>query len=286
MVSKMTDRAPVKDPLLSRLRARPFQEERAPAEQHIASIQRLAAGNQPSIRNKRRLWVRGSAAALTCLFLFIAIAYIYEIPGGIADWRYARATGISGTISIPIGQTPEDAVRKFRHFDSMNIIHQEHIDGGVLLFIKRFEYEQGEELSTGQIAGTDLQIEFVRKTWLGWKWVTGGGYYMSARPGSDEALNYMSVPELSGIESPFPIVFGQTVNPTIANVMVSFSGSDHGNYAAQTVDYKDGQKIWFAVLPKTAAAPYGISALDRNGKIVADKTFNDPRDSSVVKIAK
>lgn len=213
-----------------------------------------------------------SGVAVVWLALIAALAYAYETPGGIADWRYSRAAGLSGTVHIPIGSTPEDAVMKFRDITSMKVVHKEAIDGGVLLFIKRF-YEKD---------GTDLQIEYVRKTWLGWKWVMGGGYGISSSAMTREAFQYMSMPKFEGIHGPFPIVFGELSNSSITNVNVTIGGPDAGIYPARIIEFDEGQRLWFSVLPRTAAPAYGIEALNEEGAIVASKSFDDPRDMGSV----
>jgi|GEM_PF-1006979 len=225
-------------------------------------------------RRKKKLWIRGTAAVLVCVLLFIGFAFLYETPGGIADWRYSRATGLKGTIHIPIGSSPIEAVRKFRQNDAMHVIHQERMNGGMLLFIRRFE----------QSTGTDLQIEFERHTWLGWKWEMGGGFSISAEPKPDEALNYMSMPHFPGIRGPFPIVFGHVTHPAVNQILISISGPNAGSYPADITEYEPGKRIWYAPLPVTAAAPYEIAAYNDQGDLIADKTFTDPRDSSTVKL--
>lgn len=220
------------------------------------------------------LRIKIAVAVLVCVLLVIGFAYIYETPGGIADWRYSRAAGLKGTISIPIGGSPVEAIRKFRQNDAMHVIHQERMNGGMLLFIRRFE----------QNAGTDLQIEFVRHTWLGWKWEMGGGFQISAEPKPDEALNYMSMPHFPGIRGPFPLVTGHIASAAVDRITVSVNGSDAGSYPAKIIEFEPGRRIWYALLPVTAAAPYEIKAFNSQGDLIADQTFTDPRDFSTVKL--
>ncbi|WP_373233415.1 hypothetical protein [Cohnella sp.] len=154
----------------------------------------------------------------------------------------------------------------------MQVIHRDSFDNGVLLFLKQYEHKEG----------TFLQIEFVHKTWLGWKWVMGGGYGLSNRLGLDEALNYMSMPKFKGIEGPYPIVFGQITNSTITNVIVTISGEDAGKYSAKLIEYGAGQRLWYVVLPSSASAPYEIEAISGDGVKVASRSFEDSRDFASV----
>ncbi len=273
---KMTDElkhADETERLLLRLRSRPFREPREPSQKALTAILQQVKDDIDA-RLTKRVWTRGAAAVLACVFLFIGFAFLYETPGGIADWRYSRAAGLEGTVDIPIGKTPIEAVQKFRQFDTMHVIRQERLNGGMLLFIRRFE----------QSVGTDLQIEFVRHTWLGWKWEMGGGFQISAEPKPDEALNYMSMPRFPGIQGPFPIVFGHITHESVNQILISVSGPNAGSYPAKIIEYEPGKQIWYVHLPVTAAAPYEIAAYNDQGGLIADKTFTDPRDFSTVKL--
>lgn len=227
-------------------------------------------------RTRRGLWLRWTGAALICCVLLVASVYVYYVPGGIADWKYSRATGQSGTLRIPTGKTPEEAVQKFRN-TTMRVVHRESIDDGVLLFLKR--YEQKED-------STNLQIEYVKKTLLGWKWVMGGGYGVSSNSDSNEALNYMSIPWSKGIHGPFPIIFGEITNPAITNVNVSIDGDGAGKYYAKLIEYEKGQRLWYVVIPSSAEVPYEVEALNDEGKIVARKSLDDSHDVTSVRMSK
>ncbi|MCK9857813.1 hypothetical protein [Paenibacillus sp. ATY16] len=230
----------------------------------------------PKIRTVRQIWLMRSAIAIAvCLVLFIGFVYAYDRPGGIADWRYSRASGISGTIKIPLGNTPEEAVRKFRNDARTHIIYREPVAGGFLLFNKLNEQKEGN----------NLELEFVRKTLLGWKWVYGGNYSYSAAADQNEALNFMSIPKYKGINGPFPIIFGQIANSAIASVKVTVGGEAAGEYNAKMISEGVQQIIWYALLPAAADKPYKIEALNGEGKAVASKTFDDPTDFGSIMMA-
>lgn len=210
-------------------------------------------------------------AAIACLILLVVLVYVYDVPGGIADWRYSRAIGYASTLRIPIGKTPEDAVQKFRD-NSFHVVHRESIDGGVLLFLKRDEQNES----------TNLQLEYVRKTWLGWKWAMGGGYSISSRTDSDEVLHYMRMSRFKGVDGPFPLVFGQITNSTITNIMVTFSGDGVRKYNAKIIEYGEGQKLWYVVPPSTAVAPYELEAISGEGSKVASSLIDESIDVASV----
>ena len=160
----------------------------------------------------------------------------------------------------------------------MQVIHREPVKGGVLLFIKRF-YQQ---------EGSDLQVEYVRKTWLGWKWVWGGGFGIGGSKSplsAKSALNYMSMPKEKNISTPFPMVFGDVLDPSVKNVTVVVRGADPGKYFAKLAGEDTGHKIWFAFLPSAAAAPYDIEGFNEKGDLIAFKTIEDSRDSGSIDLA-
>ncbi|WP_336774935.1 hypothetical protein [Paenibacillus sp. MMO-58] len=231
----------------------------------------------PKVRTGRQIWFMRSAIAIAvCFVLFIGFVYAYDRPGGIADWRYSRASGISGTIKIPLGDTPEEAVRKFRNEARTHIIYREPVAGGTLLFNKLNEQKEGNNLG----------IEFVRKTLLGWKWVYGGNYSYSAAADQNEALNFMSIPKYKGIDGPFPIIFGQLANSAVVGVKVTVGGDKAGEYNAKIISEGVQQKIWYVILPAAAGKPYKLEALNSEGNAVASKTSDDPTDFGSITMLK
>jgi hypothetical protein len=219
-------------------------------------------------------------ARITIGFLFAsavllyALVYVNDTPGGISDWRMSRAMGLNGTIHIPLGKTPEDAIQQFRRFPSMQVIHREPVEGGILLFIKRFSQQDG----------SDLQVEYARKTWLGWKWAWGGGYGIGGSPQAKSALNYMSIPKVDNISTPFPIVFGDVLDPTISNVTIEIKGNGTDKFNAKLTGENTENRIWFAILPSTVSTPFDIEGFNEDGDLIAYKTINDSRDSGSINV--
>ncbi|MDG0809598.1 hypothetical protein [Cohnella rhizosphaerae] len=169
MDSRITDEHLKRDALFAQLKERPLNEQRRPGDRRLATILALAGADEREFAAKhlKRRWTIAVLAVLAVALLAAGLGYADEAPGGFADRRQAKAMGLrAGALHIPIGRTPEEAVEKFRRFHTMRVVHREAVDGGVLLFIKR----------DMQQSGTELQVEFVRRTWLGWKWGMGGGY--------------------------------------------------------------------------------------------------------------
>jgi hypothetical protein len=230
------------------------------------------------IRKKRLVWITTGVIFASAILLY-ALAFVNDTPGGLSDWRMSHAMGLNGTNRIPLGKTPEDAIQQFRHFPSMQVIHREPVEGGILLFIKRF-YEQ---------EGSDLQVEYVRKTWLGWKWAWGGGYGIGGSKSplsAKSALNYISMPKVENISTPFPIVFGDVLDSSIKKVIVEVKdkGTDTGKYTANLTGVETGHIIWFVFLPSSDFTPFDIEGLNEEGDLIAYKTINDPRGSGSINL--
>ncbi|MGD8191507.1 hypothetical protein ACQCN2_16110 [Brevibacillus ginsengisoli] len=170
-------------------------------------------------KQKRLIWITTGVIVVTAILLY-GLVLINDTAGGLSDWRMSHAMGLNETIRIPLGKTPEDAIQQFRHFPSIDVIHREPVKEGILLFIKR-DYQQ---------ESTNLQVEYARKTWLGWKWGWGGGYGMGLNKSplqAKSALTYMNFPQVEHISTPFPMVFGEVLDPSIKSVTVNFKGDKY-----------------------------------------------------------
>jgi hypothetical protein len=258
--------------ICDRLNKSPFSEKRIPSNERISIIQNSVKGGQR--RNNKPLWIV-VGAVLVSLIIFFTLAYVNEMPGGYADWRMSQAIGLEGTNIIPLGRTPEEALQKLRHYPFMEIVHEEPVNGGTLLFIKRYYQKDG----------TDLEIAYLRKTWFGWKWTWGGMFGSGGSLGGTKSvLSYMVMPRVKGINTPFPMIYGDILDPSVNNIIiVEKGGSNPGKYSAKIAGSKTGHTVWFAYLPTSSTVPYEIQALNVNGVIVASKIVNEPQDSGQVK---
>lgn len=221
------------------------------------------------IKHKRIVWIT-TTLILFSAALFYVLVFVNDKPGGLSDRRMSHAMGLSDTIHIPLGETPEDAIQQFRGFQSRQVIHREPVDGGILLFMKRFNQDDA----------SNLQVEYVRKTWLGWKWVWGGGFAIGESLQTKTALNYMSMPKLDKISTPFPMVFGEVMDLSIKNVTVEIN--DKSKHNAKLTEVDSGKMIWFVFLPSSASTPFEIEGYNEEGSLIAYKTIKDPRDSGSI----
>ncbi|WP_405156843.1 hypothetical protein [Paenibacillus sp. FSL K6-0108] len=222
------------------------------------------------MRSKRIIRI----TAIVILFLLIsciALVYVNDRPGGLADRRMSKAMGMSETIHIPIGKTAEEAIQKFRGKDnSFHIIHQEPVDGGIILFKQKSSQENN----------SNLQMEYARKIVFGWKWAWGGGYSIGESSQFKSALDYMSIPELNNISTPFPMLFGHILDPAIQHVTVEVEGDEKPVVTeAKLVEVGPESIIWFVSLPSSATIPYEIKGFNDKGELVTHKQMDDPNDS-------
>ncbi|WP_258394728.1 hypothetical protein [Paenibacillus sp. MDMC362] len=223
------------------------------------------------VKHKRIIGITALLMLLSTV-LFYAIIYMMERPGGLSDRRMSRALGQKVTLHIPLGKTPDKAVERFRGPSSMEVIHREPVKGGTLLFMRRYN----------QTDSSNLQVEYVRKTWIGWKWVWGGGFGISESLQSKSSFNYMSMPKLDHLSTPFPMVFGDILNPSIKDVTVK--SQNNGTYQAKLATVGNEKMIWFVFLPSAISTPFDIEGFNDEGDLIARKTITDPRDSGSVNL--
>ncbi|MFE6073975.1 hypothetical protein ACFVQB_05775 [Paenibacillus sp. NPDC057886] len=221
------------------------------------------------MRSKRIIQIT-AIVILLLLISCIVFVYVNDRPGGLADRRMSKAMGMSETIHIPIGNTAEEAIQKFRSKDdSLQIIHQEPIDGGMILFKQK----------VGQKSNSNLQMEYARKIIFGWKWAWGGGYSIGESSQFTSALDYMSIPELSHISTPFPMLFGHILDPAIQRVTVEFKANEKPVAAeAKLVEVGPESIIWFVFLPSSATIPYELKGFNDKGELITHKQIDDPND--------
>jgi hypothetical protein len=218
--------------------------------------------------------------ALLALSVISVYTYMYikEKPGGLADQSMSKAMGLDETMSIPIGNTPEDAVEQFRTSShNVHVVHQEPVDEGMILFTQR----------TNSEASSNLQLEYVRKNSFGWKWVWGGGYGIGDIDPSEYALYYMNLPKLDGIDTPFPMVFGTIEHPGIQRVTAETELNGSMSITEAKLIKTDMEEyVWFVMLPSTEGTPYTIKVYDEEGKQVGSKQNEMVNDSGSLKLGK
>ncbi|MEF3353133.1 hypothetical protein PV403_08085 [Paenibacillus sp. GYB006] len=219
-------------------------------------------------RYKRLIWI--ITIVLLSVLLFFFIMFLNDRPGGFSDHRTSKALGMTSSIKIPLGKTPEEAVQKFRGNDSPNrVIYQEPVEEGVLVFMNHPEKEDT----------TNLQVEFVRKAGLGWKWVWGGGFGSSK---SNAALIYMSMSKIDKLSTPFPMVIGNVLDPSIKSITAETKES--GVHKAKLVDIDSEKTIWFVNIPSSSVPPIEIKGFNQEGGLVAETIISEFNDSNKIEL--
>ncbi|WP_160031598.1 hypothetical protein [Paenibacillus sp. An7] len=219
-------------------------------------------------RYKRLIWI--ITLVLFSILLYFLILFLNDRPGGFSDYRTSKALGMTSSIKIPLGKTPEEAVQKFRGDDSPNrVIYQEPVEEGVLVFMNHPEEEDT----------TNLQVEFVRKAKIGWKWVWGAGFGTSK---SNAALIYMSMSGLDKIPTPFPMIIGNVLDPSIKSITAETK--DSGVHEAKLVDVDSEKTIWFVNIPSSSVPPIDVKGFNQKGRLVAETIINEFNDSNKIEL--
>ncbi|WP_342555945.1 hypothetical protein [Paenibacillus sp. FSL R7-0652] len=230
-------------------------------------------------RNMLKIMTMSVIFLTLAVLTFFAYIYVKESPGGLADRMMSKALGMQDSIlRIPNASTPEEALEQFRGpSEATQIVHQEPVDGGMILFAQR----------TNSETSSNLQLEYVRKNWFGWKWVWGGGYGTDEIDPSEFALYYMNMPKLEEIKTPFPMVFGTIEHPAIQRVIAETEQNGSINAAeAKLIKVDIEEYIWFAMLPVSEDAPYTIKVYDEEGKQVGRKRVEMASDTGSLTLGK
>lgn len=152
-------------------------------------------------------------------------------------------------------KTIEGAIEKTGRRGS-NIIYQEKVNGGVVVFTKRI---------TGDASTIDSG--YLKKGLLGWKWIWGGGFsgysvqYFQAIPGT-----------------PFPMLIGDINNEQIS--VVKITDVEH-NYSKEVKIVGTGNdRIWFAFLNESDGPSFEIVSLSNTDKIFDSKSIDIRNNTS------
>lgn len=90
-----------------------------------------------------RRWGLAAGVILASVAVLYLLLYMYERPGGWSDRSMSKSLGLGQILEIPLGGSPEEAVRLFRKSDSMTVMHQEAVGRGKLVFLTRSGSQTG-----------------------------------------------------------------------------------------------------------------------------------------------
>ncbi|MGF9696114.1 hypothetical protein [Paenibacillus sp. MABNR03] len=227
-------------------------------------------------KKRRLIWICMAVIVLS-VASFLFYVFINDRPGGLSDQRMSKLLGMNETIRIPTGETPENAIQKFRgNHPESQIIYKEQVEEGMILFTRRPSSES-----------SNLQVEYARKRIFGWKWGWGGGYAINQSSPSQFVMDYMSIPRLDHISTPFPMIFGNVLDPAIKRVTVeSKVNGEHVSTEAKLVEVGPESTIWFVFPPATVKTPFEIKGFNDDGVVVTSKEIKDENDSGTMSIEK
>lgn len=216
---------------------------------------------------------------LVVLTLAYSIIYVIEKPGGIADWRISKALGVTETLRVPLGDTPEEAIRQFRSSSF------EHIFKSILRVPVDREVLQFSKLRSNH-SGTDLRVDIAKKLWLGWKWTSGSGYSIGGDKMdalSDSALSYMMMPMHWEKPKGDSLLFGEIGDTSITHIVVKENEADEREYAAQIVKTDEGYVVWYTILPASVRVPFDIQGYTDQKELRAKLTITTERENGLIK---
>lgn len=95
-------------------------------------------------------------------------------------------------------------------------------------------------------------------------------------------MNYMRLPELEQVSTPFPLVFGEVLSPSIRHITLRQKEAGTDKSEAKLVTAASGRTIWFAFQAATAGVPFEIQGTDEDGKAVVSTIVTDARGSGSV----
>jgi hypothetical protein len=157
----------------------------------------------------------------------------------------------------------------------------ERVRGSIGELLEEREVRNGEVVFyTRQNGQGDYVVsaDYVKKSFLGWKWSAGGGHTLPSTAGTNDeskgqilwSSQYMSA--LKGTmssDSPFPLLFGTVKDAEISSVTVKDIKSGQES-KAELVTAKNGIKLWYAFVP-WQQGEFDLTGFSSSGQVVTVK---------------
>ncbi|MEC0090117.1 hypothetical protein [Paenibacillus macquariensis] len=146
-------------------------------------------------------------------------------------------------------------------------VYIEPVSNGVLVLHRRFFKEDG----------FDVNVEFLRWTWQGWKWTWGGWYEggVGVEPNGLFVAYLQNLDDYLQTTTPFPILFGAVTNKDIKNLRIT-DGASYNKEVSLIIDPRnpnDHQRTWFAKIPRGADKELTITGFGANGERITERTL-------------
>lgn len=247
----------------TRLSVGPLRQEPRPTSGQLQSIQEEVA----KVRKQRWFWKTSAAAVFIALSAFIVFSWLFPMK-------------LTNPAADPaIDQTLRQVITERYHtinisgFQLDEIVHKEWTNEGVVVFYTRNYGHKDEE-------SADLNLEYWKKTLLGWKWVTGGSYQFSSlenlKRSRNQIVEYVpgTEPDGSG-KPPLPIVYGESLHPDVINIELT-DKQTHYKQVAKMIHIPDGRTIWFVRFPFAMGMHIEIKGMDEAGKALVTNNLDIP----------
>ncbi|KIL37007.1 hypothetical protein SD71_04805 [Cohnella kolymensis] len=221
----------------------------------IEQIKRSVTTKPADTKRFRRL--SRLALVITSLVVILSIgfnAYQNRLETGI------QSAAISGSQEW---KDLKQAVMDFTNYDAINLVHVEPSDNGAFVFYQRPLTEESQKRNGDTI---NLSVEYMKKTWNGWKWIHSGGFGSSVLKNKSVYYQYLKSPDAYiHTTTPFPLVYGVFFNESVESVFVD--SGDHFSTQAVNFPISDSTTGWFAFLPNSTEEIL-ILAKDKDGHTV------------------
>lgn len=227
----------------------------APTRSQIQQMIERSIRPKPMRRRIRISIALATAAIITLLIVSGIYGYVNDRRN---DIRQAAIPGSAEWVKV------QHAVEKFRRYQpgQIHVQYVAPVSDGVLIFYQRFFAEKG----------TDMSVEYMRRTFHGWKWIHGGGSGGSYTENKNYLFGeYIPSPNtFLHTHTPFPILYGTIVGEATKVVII---GQQNFRIEA-TVFPSEGQLGWFAYLPESAGKKFIMQGVDSDGRIIQEKPIN------------
>ncbi|NDI35468.1 hypothetical protein [Chengkuizengella sediminis] len=167
-------------------------------------------------------------------------------------------------------ETPIKAIEKVKNEVGF-ILHEIEVDDGKVLL---YSTDTGEDSQV-------LNAEYVKKSWLGWKWGYGGvhsfpRYSEHTIDMSIDPISYMYFPSTKGTpvgDTPFPMFVGVLNNPDIDSI--SLLSHLTGEEEIVNIIEGPGYKIWYLFVTKEQGFEFTLKLLSSEGKVLHKEYINE-----------
>jgi hypothetical protein len=178
----------------------------------------------------------------------------------------AVAFGASQYLKTTSAGTALEKINEKRGTVGLLLEEREVSDGEVVFYIK----QDGERSPV-------LYADYVKKTFLGWRWAAGGGHSMPAAETGEETIwSYQYIAATKGTlfgQSPFPLIFGSFSNPAIKSVVVkSVLTGEETQAVIEPIPKTDG--LWYAFISGEQGKSFELKGLSETGELISEKRIN------------